>query len=214
MDRATGHGPRTRWSLSGKSGSRSVLRVSAGTLLPGRGGVKRAERQGQAGVDPGREPYGGIRHHHQLDPGSRPDRRDARQAPPLQRQFPIEATKDNVPPPMTGASSASTPTWPGAPCWSPARPRGSTKAWGAVRRLCPEPENKSDTITAEIEVGDRPANGVIMAQGGAFGGWVPLRQRRNPEVLVQPARPRALLRHRGCPADAETHHQRLLPVGH
>lgn len=34
-------------------------------------------------------------------------------------------------------------------------------------------KNKSHTVTAEIEVGDRkPAQGVIIAQGGAFGGWV------------------------------------------
>jgi arylsulfatase len=33
-------------------------------------------------------------------------------------------------------------------------------------------KNKSHTVTAEIRVGDRPASGVIIAQGGAFGGWV------------------------------------------
>src|SRR3712207_325045 len=32
-------------------------------------------------------------------------------------------------------------------------------------------KNKSHTVTAEITVGDRPADGVIVAQGGAFGGW-------------------------------------------
>jgi arylsulfatase len=32
-------------------------------------------------------------------------------------------------------------------------------------------KNKSHTVTAEIEVGDRSASGVIVAQGGTFGGW-------------------------------------------
>jgi arylsulfatase len=34
-------------------------------------------------------------------------------------------------------------------------------------------KNKSHTVPAEIKVGERPANGVIVAQGGAFGGWAP-----------------------------------------
>jgi hypothetical protein len=32
-------------------------------------------------------------------------------------------------------------------------------------------KNKSFSVTAEIAVGDKPANGVIIAQGGKFGGW-------------------------------------------
>ena len=32
-------------------------------------------------------------------------------------------------------------------------------------------KNKSHAVTAEIEVPDGPAKGVIVAQGGAFGGW-------------------------------------------
>jgi hypothetical protein len=32
-------------------------------------------------------------------------------------------------------------------------------------------KNKSFSVTAEIEVGDKPADGVIIAQGGKFGGW-------------------------------------------
>ena len=32
-------------------------------------------------------------------------------------------------------------------------------------------KNKSFSVTGEIEVGDKPANGVIIAQGGRFGGW-------------------------------------------
>jgi arylsulfatase len=32
-------------------------------------------------------------------------------------------------------------------------------------------KNRSYTVTAEVEVGVKPANGVIIAQGGRFGGW-------------------------------------------
>jgi len=32
-------------------------------------------------------------------------------------------------------------------------------------------KNTSFEIVAEVETGDKPANGVIVAQGGAFGGW-------------------------------------------
>ena len=32
-------------------------------------------------------------------------------------------------------------------------------------------KNKSHAVTAEIEVSNGPAEGVIVAQGGAFGGW-------------------------------------------
>jgi arylsulfatase len=32
-------------------------------------------------------------------------------------------------------------------------------------------KNKSYSITAEVEIGNSPVNGVIIAQGGKFGGW-------------------------------------------
>ena len=32
-------------------------------------------------------------------------------------------------------------------------------------------KNKSFSVTAELEVNGKPANGVIIAQGGRFGGW-------------------------------------------
>ena len=32
-------------------------------------------------------------------------------------------------------------------------------------------KNKSFSVTADIETDDKPANGVIIAQGGRFGGW-------------------------------------------
>lgn len=33
------------------------------------------------------------------------------------------------------------------------------------------PKNKSFSVSAEVEVGVKPVNGVIIAQGGRFGGW-------------------------------------------
>ena len=32
-------------------------------------------------------------------------------------------------------------------------------------------KNTSFEIVADVEVGDKPANGVLVSQGGAFGGW-------------------------------------------
>jgi len=46
---------------------------------------------------------------------------------------------------------------------------------GSMGRLTensvPNVKNKSHAVTAEVTVGDDRANGVIMAQGGAFSGW-------------------------------------------
>jgi arylsulfatase A-like enzyme len=33
-------------------------------------------------------------------------------------------------------------------------------------------KNKSFSVTVQVEIGDTPAEGVMIAQGGAFGGWV------------------------------------------
>ncbi len=35
----------------------------------------------------------------------------------------------------------------------------------------PDVKNRSHTISAEVTIGDEPANGAIVAQGGRFGGW-------------------------------------------
>ena len=49
-------------------------------------------------------------------------------------------------------------------------------------------KNKSHTITAAVEVPDGGVDGVVIAQGGAFGGWSVFTARRTPQVLLQPAR--------------------------
>ena len=40
-----------------------------------------------------------------------------------------------------------------------------------MENTVPNVKNKSHTITADIEVPEEDANGVIIAQGGRFGGW-------------------------------------------
>ena len=49
-------------------------------------------------------------------------------------------------------------------------------------------KNKSFSVTAEVEVPEGGAEGVIIAQGGRFGGWARPRQGRPPEVRLQRAR--------------------------
>ena len=46
-------------------------------------------------------------------------------------------------------------------------------------------KNKSHAVTAEVVVPEAQAEGVIIAQGGGFGGWSPLRQGRKAQVLLQ-----------------------------
>ena len=53
-------------------------------------------------------------------------------------------------------------------------------------------KNKSHSVTAEIVVPESGAEGVIIAQGGAFGGWSLYAQGRQAGVLLQPLRPAAL----------------------
>ena len=49
-------------------------------------------------------------------------------------------------------------------------------------------KNKSHSVTAEIVVPDGGADGVIIAQGGAFAGWALYLHDGKPDLLLQPAR--------------------------
>ena len=62
-------------------------------------------------------------------------------------------------------------------------------------------KNKSHSVTAQIEVPEAGASGVIVAQGGAFGGWTLYALEGKPAVLLQPLRHSALqdLRRAGDP---------------
>ena len=89
----------------------------------------------------------------------------------LQRQFLIEAAKYNVLPLDDRQTERIDPTTAGRP----ALIQGDSQMFFAgMGRLSENSviniKNKSFSITAEIEVKDRPANGVIIAQGGRFGG--------------------------------------------
>ena len=94
-----------------------------------------------------------------------------RSSPELQRLFLIEAASTTSCRSTTGGSSGSTPTSPAGPphprhVTVPLRRHGT--ADGEQRR---GDKNKSHAITAQIEVPEGGANGVIVAQGGAFGGF-------------------------------------------
>ena len=57
--------------------------------------------------------------------------------------------------------------------------------------VAPSILNRSYTITAEIEVPEGGANGVLVTQGGRFSGYGALSQGRQADLHHEPARPRA-----------------------
>lgn len=90
----------------------------------------------------------------------------------LQRQFLIEAVKYNVLPLDDRQTERIDPATAGRPSLV----KGDSQIFFAgMGRLSENSviniKNKSFSITADIEVKDQPANGVIIAQGGKFGGW-------------------------------------------
>ena len=90
----------------------------------------------------------------------------------LQRLFLIEAVKYNVLPLDDRQTERIDPTTAGRPTLV----HGDSQIFFAgMGRLSENSviniKNKSFSITAELELKDQPANGVIIAQGGRFGGW-------------------------------------------
>ncbi len=90
----------------------------------------------------------------------------------LQRQFLIEAVKHQVLPLDDRRIERFNSDLAGRP----ALPKGKSQLlFGGMGRLTENTvlnlKNKSYTVTADIEVPEGGANGVIVAQGGAFGGW-------------------------------------------
>lgn len=90
----------------------------------------------------------------------------------LQRLFLIEATKYNVLPLDDRRFERFNSDLAGRPQLV----RGSTQVlFGGMGRLSENSvvvlKNKSHAVTAQIVVGEQGAGGVIIAQGGAFGGW-------------------------------------------
>jgi arylsulfatase A-like enzyme len=90
----------------------------------------------------------------------------------LQRLFLIEATKYNVLPLDDRRAERFNPDLAGRPQLI----HGTRQLlFGGMGRLSENSivviKNKSHAVTAQIEVPEEGANGVIIAQGGAFGGW-------------------------------------------
>jgi hypothetical protein len=90
----------------------------------------------------------------------------------LQRLFLIQAARFNVLPLDTRSAERFNPDLVGRPTLI----RGnSQQLWPGMKRLSENSvintKNKSHTITADITVPDGGAEGVIIAQGGRFGGW-------------------------------------------
>ena len=90
----------------------------------------------------------------------------------LQRQFLIEAVKYNALPLDDRQVERIDPHSAGRPTLI----QGNTQLFfPGMGRLSENSvisiKNKSFSITAEVEIGGKAANGVIIAQGGKFGGW-------------------------------------------
>ena len=90
----------------------------------------------------------------------------------LQRQFLIEATQYNALPLDDRQVERLLPQTAGRPTLIQGN---SQQFFPGMGRLSESSvvsiKNKSFAVTAEIEIGSKPANGVIIAQGGKFGGW-------------------------------------------
>ncbi|MDR0344747.1 MAG: arylsulfatase [Nocardiopsaceae bacterium] len=90
----------------------------------------------------------------------------------LQRQFLIEAAKYNVFPLDDRRIERLNSDLAGRPVLVTGRTQTLYQNMGRLpENTVLNLKNKSHAVTAEIVVGDRPASGVIIAQGGAFGGW-------------------------------------------
>jgi hypothetical protein len=90
----------------------------------------------------------------------------------LQRLWLIEATKYNVLPMDDRTSERLEPSMAGRPTLI----RGNSQLfYPGMGRLSENSvlsiKNKSFSVTAEVEVPPKGADGVIIAQGGRFGGW-------------------------------------------
>ena len=90
----------------------------------------------------------------------------------LQRQWLIEAVKYNAVPLDDRQTERFDPQIAGRPSLI----KGNTQLFfEGMGRLSENSvvsiKNKSFTVTAAVEIFDKPANGVIIAQGGRFGGW-------------------------------------------
>jgi len=91
----------------------------------------------------------------------------------LQRLFLIEATKFNVLPLDDRGAERFIPEIAGRPTLVKGNSQLFYPSMGRLQEnSVVNVKNHSFTVTAEVTIGaDKPANGVIIAQGGRFGGW-------------------------------------------
>jgi hypothetical protein len=90
----------------------------------------------------------------------------------LQRLFLIEATKYNVLPMDDRVSERFSPEMAGRPTLIKGNSQQFFQGMGRLSESSVlNIKNRSFSVTAEIEVPAEGANGVIIAQGGRFGGW-------------------------------------------
>ncbi|KQQ92983.1 arylsulfatase [Leifsonia sp. Leaf325] len=90
----------------------------------------------------------------------------------LQQLFLIQAARFNVLPLDIRSAERMNPDIAGRPALITAT---TQKLYRGMRRLSENSainiKNKSFTVTAKVEVPEGGANGVVIAQGGAYGGW-------------------------------------------
>ena len=115
--------------------------------------------------------------------------RDPAMLAALQRLWLIEATKYNVLPLDDRTGERLNPELAGRPTLI----RGNTQLFFAgMGRLSENSvvsiKNKSFSVTADVDVPESGVDGVIIAQGGRFGGWCRLCQGRQGQVRLQRAR--------------------------
>lgn len=90
----------------------------------------------------------------------------------LQRLWLIEATKYNAIPLDDRQTERILPELAGRPTLIHGNTQMFFPGMGRLSELSVlNIKNKSFSVTAEIEIGSKVANGVIVAQGGKFGGW-------------------------------------------
>ncbi len=129
----------------------------------------------------------------------------------LQRLWLIEATKYNVLPMDDRTSERLVPEMAGRPTLI----RGNSQLFfPGMGRLSENSvvsiKNKSFSVTAEVDIPDGGANGVIIAQGGRFGGWAVYVKDGDGEVRLQHARhPRVRRPLPTSPIPAGTHQVRM-----
>jgi hypothetical protein len=128
----------------------------------------------------------------------------------LQRLWLIEATKYNVLPMDDRTSERLEPSMAGRPTLI----RGNSQLFfPGMGRLSENSvvsiKNKSFSVTAEIDVADSDAHGVIIAQGGRFGGWAVYAKNGKAKFAYNVLGIQEFVTEAGQPIAAGTHQVRM-----